>query len=151
MKLKNASTFLLIASIIWLLNDLYWVANGFSEGWLNFDKPFPIILKLLMLTPPIALIFFSSVLGGTQIQKSEDISEQSTQSSNDDSLMSVGDWLITFLLCAIPIIGIIMMFVWAFGDTNPKSKKTWAQAALIFSLIITVLYAFIMFAILSQY
>ena len=150
MKLKNASTFLLIASIIWLLNDLYWVANGFSEGWLKFDS-IRFILRLLMLTPPIALIFFSSVLGGTQIQKSEDISEQSTQSSNDDSLMSVGDWLITFLLCAIPIIGIIMMFVWAFGDTNPKSKKTWAQAALIFSLIITVLYAFIMFAILSQY
>jgi hypothetical protein len=150
MKLKTASTFLLIASIIWLLNDLYWIANGFSEGWLKFDS-INFILRVLMLTPPIALIFFSSVLGDTQIQKSENISEQASQSSNDDSLMSVGDWLITFLLCAIPIIGIIMMFVWAFGDTNPKSKKTWAQAALIFSVIITVLYAFITFAIISQY
>ena len=150
MKLKTASTFLLIASIIWLLNDLYWIANGFSEGWLEFDS-IRFILRVLMLTPPIALIFFSSVLGDTQIQKSENISEQASQSSNDDSLMSVGDWLITFLLCAIPIIGIIMMFVWAFGDSNPKSKKTWAQAALIFSVIITVLYAFITFAIISQY
>ncbi len=148
MKLKSASTLLLIASIIWLLNDLYWFSNGFTEGWLNLDKPLPILLRILMLSPPIALIFLSSALGNTQIQKSEDVSEQSTQSSNDDSFMSIGDWLITFLICAIPIIGIIMMFVWAFGNTNPQSKKTWAQAALIFSLIVTVLYAFIMFAIL---
>ena len=86
-------------------------------------------------------MFFSSALGNTQIQNSEDVSEQS---------MSIGDWLITFLICAIPIIGIIMMFLWAFGNTNSKSKKTWAQAALIFSLLVTVLYAFIMFAILMS-
>jgi hypothetical protein len=53
--------------------------------------------------------------------------------------MSIGDWLITFLIQAIPLVGIIMLFVWAFGDGTHPSKKTWAQASLIFALIMFVL------------
>ena len=40
--------------------------------------------------------------------------------------MSIGDWLITFLITAIPFVGFIMFFVWAFGDGTHPSKKTWA-------------------------
>ena len=54
--------------------------------------------------------------------------------------MSVGDWMVTYLLTSIPLVGFIMLFVWSFSsDTNP-SKKTWAQATLIWLMIITVLY-----------
>jgi hypothetical protein len=53
--------------------------------------------------------------------------------------MSIGDWLITFLIQAIPLVGFIMLFVWAFGDGTHPSKKTWAQASLIFALIMIVL------------
>jgi ABC-type Na+ efflux pump permease subunit len=53
--------------------------------------------------------------------------------------MSIGDWLITFLIQAIPLVGFIMLFVWAFGDGTHPSKKTWAQASLIFALIMFVL------------
>ena len=53
--------------------------------------------------------------------------------------MTIGDWLITFLIQAIPLIGFIMLFVWAFGDGTHPSKKTWAQALLIFALIMFVL------------
>jgi hypothetical protein len=49
--------------------------------------------------------------------------------------MSVTDWLITMLITFIPLVGFIMLFVWAFGsDTNP-SKATWAKANLIFMVI----------------
>ncbi|MEO8231903.1 MAG: hypothetical protein ABI638_06450 [Ignavibacteriota bacterium] len=61
--------------------------------------------------------------------------------------MSIGDWLITFLIQAIPLVGFIMLFVWAFGDGTHPSKKTWAQASLIFALIMIVL-AIIFFAVM---
>jgi Na+/phosphate symporter len=53
--------------------------------------------------------------------------------------MTMGDWLITFIIQAIPLVGIIMLFVWAFGDGTHPSKKTWAQASLVFALIMFVL------------
>lgn len=53
--------------------------------------------------------------------------------------MSVGDWLITMVIMAIPIVGFIMLFVWAFGDTSKPSRKTWATAALIFFAAMIVL------------
>jgi len=53
--------------------------------------------------------------------------------------MSIGDWLITFIITAVPFVGFIMMFVWAFGDGSHPSKKTWAQAYLIMIAVLIVL------------
>ncbi len=53
--------------------------------------------------------------------------------------MTMGDWLITFLIQMVPLVGLIMLFVWAFGDGTHPSKKTWAQASLIMMLIGIVL------------
>lgn len=50
--------------------------------------------------------------------------------------MTVGKWLLTFLLYAIPIVNIVMLIVWAVGN-NPKNavRKTWAKAQLIWMAI----------------
>ena len=56
--------------------------------------------------------------------------------------MSVGDWLITYLVTCIPLIGFIILFVWAFGDGNQQSKKTWAQATLLWIVIVFFLSVF---------
>ena len=53
--------------------------------------------------------------------------------------MTIGDWLITFLIQAIPLVGFVMLFVWAFGDGTHPSKKSWAQASLIMMVIVIVL------------
>ena len=53
--------------------------------------------------------------------------------------MSIGDWIITFIISYIPLVGFIMLFVWAFGDGAHPSKKTWAQASLIMMVIVIVL------------
>ena len=45
--------------------------------------------------------------------------------------MSIGDWLITSLIFAIPIVGFIMLFVWGFGSNTQPSKANWAKASLI--------------------
>ena len=57
-----------------------------------------------------------------------------------DSTMSVKDWLITIIITAIPIVGLVMLFVWGFGSGTNPSKENWAKAILIFYLIMIVLY-----------
>ncbi|MEJ6675539.1 MAG: hypothetical protein QNK88_08570, partial [Polaribacter sp.] len=49
------------------------------------------------------------------------------------------------IVTAIPLVGFIMLFVWAFSSGTNLSKKNWAKAALIFYAIIMVLY-FLFFA-----
>jgi hypothetical protein len=53
--------------------------------------------------------------------------------------VSVGDWMITILITAIPLVGLIMLFVWAFGGGAQASKKNWAIATLIWYAIAIVL------------
>ena len=36
--------------------------------------------------------------------------------NNDTRVMSVSDWLVTLLIMIIPLVNIIMLFVWAFSD-----------------------------------
>jgi len=63
-------------------------------------------------------------------------------------ILTVGDWFVTLLITAIPLIGLIMLFVWAFsGGTNPN-KANWAKAALIWVAIGILLYI-IFFAIIG--
>ena len=53
--------------------------------------------------------------------------------------VSIGQWMITLLLMVIPIVNIVMLFVWAFGGSAPLSKANWAKAMLIYMLIGVVL------------
>jgi branched-subunit amino acid transport protein AzlD len=45
--------------------------------------------------------------------------------------MSVKDWLITLLIMAIPIVGLVMLFIYAFGNNENVNKQNWAKAQLI--------------------
>lgn len=49
--------------------------------------------------------------------------------------MTVGDWIVTYLLMLIPIANLVLLFIWAFGSDTKKSKKTWAKATLIFMAV----------------
>jgi xanthine/uracil permease len=60
--------------------------------------------------------------------------------------LTVKDWMITILVSAIPLVNLIMFFVWAFGDNTHPSKSNWAKASLIWLAIFIVLYI-IIFAI----
>ncbi len=56
----------------------------------------------------------------------------------DTSPLSVGSYVIMFLISAIPIVNIIMLFVWGFGNGN-RNKKNWARAQLIIMAVVIVL------------
>ena len=49
--------------------------------------------------------------------------------------MTVGQWVLTVFLAGLGIIGLILLFVWAFGSDTPPSKKNWARAMLIWQAI----------------
>ncbi|MFE5320434.1 hypothetical protein ACFQ88_17140 [Paenibacillus sp. NPDC056579] len=55
-------------------------------------------------------------------------------------VVSVKHWMLTFILCAIPIVNIVMLFVWAFGDGTNPNKRNYARASLLLALIFIVLY-----------
>jgi hypothetical protein len=58
--------------------------------------------------------------------------------------VSMQEWLVTGILMCIPIVNIVLLFVWAFGNNAPISKKNWAMATLLWFLIV-----FVIFLILS--
>ena len=65
---------------------------------------------------------------------------QTTPVSQPSQPSSMGQWFVTILLSIIPVVGLVMLFVWAFGNTADESKKNWAKANLIWMLIAIVLW-----------
>lgn len=59
-------------------------------------------------------------------------------------VMSVTDWLITIFIYAIPIVGFVMLFVWAFGGGGNKNRANMAKALLIW-IVILMAFATVMF------
>lgn len=53
---------------------------------------------------------------------------------NDRNYVSVGFWMFAMLITAIPIIGWIMILVWAFTGDN-ESRKNYFKAILMWVLI----------------
>ena len=58
--------------------------------------------------------------------------------------ISVGEWVITIIIIAIPIVGFIMLFIWGFGSNTQPSKANWAKAALIM-IGISIVLSFLFF------
>lgn len=59
------------------------------------------------------------------------MNDQTTQYQH----VTLGEWLVTMLITVIPIVNIIMLFVWGFGSNTNPSKANWAKATLIWCVI----------------
>lgn len=55
-------------------------------------------------------------------------------------VMKVKDWIVIYLIMLIPIVNIVMLFIWAFDKNINPNKSNWAKASLIWSAIVMVLY-----------
>ena len=55
-------------------------------------------------------------------------------------VISLGEWIITFIVLAIPIVNIIMLFVWGFSSATNPSKQNFCRATLILYLVCIVLF-----------
>ena len=75
--------------------------------------------------------------------------QQLPVSQSNAEPMSVKDWIITLLITYIPLVGLIMLLVWAFDSSTHPNKKNFAKASLIWMLIWIVV-ALIFFALFAS-
>ena len=61
--------------------------------------------------------------------------------------VSVGNWMLTYLLMCIPLVNLILLLVWAFGSNTPVSKANWAKASLLWLVIAIVFYVLLFMVI----
>lgn len=63
-------------------------------------------------------------------------------------ILRTGSWMLTILLLGIPLVNIIMLFVWAFGDNTNPNKRNYARASLLLAAIVIGIYA-VLFIVLA--
>lgn len=49
--------------------------------------------------------------------------------------LSVGEWFITILVIAIPLVGFVMLFVWAFSANTNVNRANYAKATLLWMVV----------------
>jgi len=62
-----------------------------------------------------------------------------TQPTVNTQTLSAKDWALTIFISGLPLIGLIMLLVWAFSDDTNIHKKNWAKGSLILMLIVLVI------------
>lgn len=53
--------------------------------------------------------------------------------------MSYKEWALTIFIASLPIIGIIMVLIWAFDSSTNIHKKNWAKGNLLIIVIMVIL------------
>lgn len=61
----------------------------------------------------------------------------------NNKAIPTSEWFVTIFITAIPIVGFVMLFVWAFGSNAHPSKANWAKATLLWLAAGIVIYGFI--------
>ena len=74
---------------------------------------------------------------------------------DNNRALDAKEWALTIFISSLPLIGIIMLLVWAFTEDANIHKKNWAKGTLIlwvigFIIAFTFLFLFGGIAILSQ-
>lgn len=70
---------------------------------------------------------------------------------NDQKIPSVGDWIITLLIISIPLVNFIALIYWAASSSSGPIKGNFAKAALIWILVIFVLYVLFFGALIGSF
>lgn len=68
----------------------------------------------------------------------------------DHNEISTGEWIVSLILSYIPLIGLIMLLVWAFGGSTSPTKANWAKAQLIIAVAIFGLFIALYLTILAS-
>jgi hypothetical protein len=83
------------------------------------------------------------------VQNPETQAHHSSPPPPASPVIGLGDWLLTLIIMLIPLVNLIMLFVWGFGGGTNPSKANWAKASLILMLISLVLGILMFGAIVS--
>ena len=145
MNKKSVGTVLLIGSIIWLVNHFFWLVQGFE-----YHSGISLIFSFLGIFPPVSLLLFSVYFNQSEddvlIQKNEDIHSDSSPMKN----LTIGEWMLNYLVMSIPLIGFIFLIIWATDKSN-VIRKNWAASMLIwFGVIILISLVLFFMAFMSN-
>jgi hypothetical protein len=58
----------------------------------------------------------------------------------DTRPMTVGEWMLTLLVLAIPLVNLVMYLVWAFSGTGNVNRRNFCRASIYWVLIIVGLW-----------
>lgn len=77
------------------------------------------------------------------------------QTLDDHQPLDAKEWALTIFISSLPVIGIIMLLIWAFSEGSNIHKKNWAKGTLIlwiigFIIAFAFLFLFGGIAIMSQ-
>lgn len=64
---------------------------------------------------------------------------ENLSSQQGSKIMSPKEWALTIFLASLPIVGFILVLVWAFDTSTDLQKKNWAKGSLLLMLIYFVL------------
>ncbi|HEX5961331.1 MAG TPA: hypothetical protein VFY97_08830 [Rhodanobacteraceae bacterium] len=59
--------------------------------------------------------------------------------ARESSPVSLGDWVLTLIILCIPLVNLVMLFVWGFSAGTHPSKQNFCRAYLILLAIVFVL------------
>jgi len=62
-------------------------------------------------------------------------------------LITPGKWALYILVSGIPLVGLIMLLVWAFSNDDKPTRKNWAKGMLLIWVIIIIIYILLFFFI----
>ena len=60
-------------------------------------------------------------------------------------IITTSEWILTKLIVLIPIVNIIMLFIWAYNKKTDLNKSNWAKAELVVLTVKFILYLIIIF------
>jgi hypothetical protein len=88
-----------------------------------------------------------------QNQSQSNPSQNFNNGSQLEPPLTLGEWVVTILILAIPCVNIVMLFVWGFGQGN-TSRKNYCRAALIFvaiGMVFSFIFGAAMLAAIGEY
>jgi len=60
-------------------------------------------------------------------------------------IITTSEWILTKLIVLIPIVNIVMLFIWAYNKKTDLNKSNWAKAELVVLAVKFILYLIIIF------
>jgi len=60
-------------------------------------------------------------------------------------IITTSEWILTKLMVLIPVVNIIMLFIWAYNKKTDLNKSNWAKAELVVLFVKFIFYIIIIF------
>lgn len=65
--------------------------------------------------------------------------------TQNSQVLSYKEWALTIFISGLPVVGLIMLLVWAFSDDTNIHKKNWSKGSLLIMLLVLIIVFSFMF------